>query len=564
MRFGPVPIAEAAGAVLAHSVNLPGGKLKKGVTLGPGELARLAEAGLSEVIVARLEPGDLAEDAAAAAVTAALAPAAEAAGLSISAPFTGRVNLYAARAGLFDVDPLLVHAVNAVHEAVTLATIAPKTWVAARRMLGTVKIIPYAAPRAAVADVAARLDALRADAVDGPQVRPLAVRSARLILTRTPGMAERLLDSGSAAVTARLTALGVAVEGGAAEVVAHETGALAAALATRRADLTLVLAASATSDRSDVTPGAMTRAGGSVRRLGMPVDPGNLLALGEVGGKPVVGLPGCARSPALNGADWVLERLAAGLEVSSDEIAGMGVGGLLKEIASRPAPRAARRAAARPKIAAVLLAAGRSSRFRAGGAGGSLGDHKLLADAGGAPLIRRSAAALVAAAGPVGPLSEVIVVLGHRAEEMRAALSGLSARIVEAASWADGMAASLRAGLAATPEDADGVLVALADMPDVDAALVGRLAAAFDAEEGREIVRPMRRGRPGHPVLFGRRFFEPLAALDGDEGARKVVAAHAERLVEIEVDSDAPLTDLDTVEALQAWRAGRDALIQAG
>ena len=71
----------------------------------------------------------------------------------------------------------------------------------------------------------------------------------------------------------------------------------------------------------------------------MPVDPGNLLVLGDLRGQPVIGLPGCARSPALNGADWVLERVACGLDITDDDIAGMGVGGLLKEIPLRPQPR---------------------------------------------------------------------------------------------------------------------------------------------------------------------------------------------------------------------------------
>ena len=102
---------------------------------------------------------------------------------------------------------------------------------------------------------------------------------------------------------------------------------------------------SATSDLHDVAPEAVRRAGGQVERFGMPVDPGNLLFTGRIGTRPVIGLPGCARSPALNGADWVLERLACGLEVGDDDIAAMGVGGLLKEIPLRPQLREPRKTA---------------------------------------------------------------------------------------------------------------------------------------------------------------------------------------------------------------------------
>jgi molybdenum cofactor cytidylyltransferase len=125
-------------------------------------------------------------------------------------------------------------------------------------------------------------------------------------------------------------------------VVAHETAALAAALVEAPGDLVLILTGSATADAADVAPAALRAAGGRLLHYGMPVDPGNLLFLGDLGGRPVVGLPGCARSPALNGADWVLERLVCGVPVGPEEIMAMGVGGLLKEIPSRPAPREGR------------------------------------------------------------------------------------------------------------------------------------------------------------------------------------------------------------------------------
>ncbi len=535
--------------MLAHSLRLASGKLKKGKTLSAEDVAALGAEGVETVTAARLEPGDVGEDAAAAALAAALAPDAAARGISVAQPFTGRVNLYATRPGLFEIAPSLVHAVNAVDEAVTLATLPPESWVAPRRMLATAKIIPYAAPEAALA----RAVEIASAAGDGlPRVRPLAVSRVRVLLTKTRGMSEKLLAGGADAVNARLAALGLPTPE--AEIVAHDADALAAALRSGEADLTLILAASATSDRRDVAPAAIVAAGGRIERLGMPVDPGNLLVLGDVAGAPVVGLPGCARSPALNGADWVLERRVAGRTVRSAEIAGMGGGGLLKEIPSRPSPRAARRAAAaRPKISAVLLAAGGSTRFAESDPAGG---HKLLEAVDGAPLVRRSAAALAQALG--GALDELVIVLGARAEEMTAALQGLDARLEPAAAGRDGMAASLRAGLGAIAADADAVLVALADMPEVDAALVGRLAAAFDAEEGREIVRPAVRGRPGHPVLFGRRFFEALTHLSGDEGARRIIAEHPDRLVEIAVENDAPLLDLDDRRAFDAYLASRD------
>jgi len=123
------------------------------------------------------------------------------------------------------------------------------------------------------------------------------------------------------------------------QLVAHDIGPLAEALRQSHAEITFVLTSSATSDLQDTAPEAVRQAGGVVTHFGMPVDPGNLLFIAEIEGRPVIGLPGCARSPALNGADWVMERILCGVQVGPAEIMQMGVGGLLKEIPSRPKPR---------------------------------------------------------------------------------------------------------------------------------------------------------------------------------------------------------------------------------
>ncbi len=144
-------------------------------------------------------------------------------------------------------------------------------------------------------------------------------------------------DKGFRVMRDRLARLEVALTRGA--VVAHREAALAAALKTATAELILILTASATSDINDVGPAALRAAGGDVIHFGMPVDPGNLLFLGTLYDRPVIGLPGCAKSPALNGADWVLERVICGLALTGADIQRLGVGGLLKEIPSRPRPR---------------------------------------------------------------------------------------------------------------------------------------------------------------------------------------------------------------------------------
>jgi molybdenum cofactor cytidylyltransferase len=324
MRFGPVPLDRAEGAVLAHAEL--GGRLRKGAVLTAEALAALAAAGVGAVTVARLDPGDVAEDAAAAALGAALAGA----GVTVTPPVNGRVNLKATGPGLAAVDAARVHALNRVDPAITLATLPDLQRCAAGTLVATVKIITYAVAGPA-------LDRALAVARGAVGLHPVVLRRAALVQTVVPGMAPRLVAKGERAVRGRLDALGLTLD--TATVVPHEAAPLAAALRATEADMVLILTGSATSDGDDTGPAALRLAGGSVARFGMPVDPGNLLFLGAIGGRPVIGLPGCARSPALNGADWVLERLACGIAVTGDDIAAMGVGGLLKEIPSRPQRR---------------------------------------------------------------------------------------------------------------------------------------------------------------------------------------------------------------------------------
>ena len=325
MKFGPLDVGAAEGAILAHSLMLDDGALRKGRRLEPDDIQRLQTAGIASVIAARLGPEDLGEDAAAMRIGSCL----DAPGFHLGGVFTGRVNLIADKPGVVRVDAAAISALNAVDEGLTIATLPDVTRVEPDQLVATVKVIPYALPGKVVE---AAIKALGDASI---RLHPFRGGTARLILTRTPGFKDSLLVKGEEVIRARVEALGYDLTDVA--IVAHEEAAIAAAL--QPADLTLILGASATSDREDVAPAAVVKAGGKIDRFGMPVDPGNLLFLGQIGGNPVVGLPGCARSPALNGVDWVLERLSADLPVTGTDIAAMGVGGLLKEMTGRPQPR---------------------------------------------------------------------------------------------------------------------------------------------------------------------------------------------------------------------------------
>ena len=531
MLFSNVPPAEAEGCILVHGLRAGGRLLKKGRVLGKTDVQHLLDAGVRSITVARLESDDVPEDAAAARIAEALAGD----GTRVGAAFTGRSSLYAASSGLMVFDPQAIDAINSVHESITLATLAPFAPVNPGEMIATVKIIPYAAPlHAVIAAVHAGERTIR--------VAPFRPMRAALISTFLDGQKPALLDKNRAALDARLAALGgeVIFE----RRVPHRTEPLSQALrdaATARPEIFFVFGASAIADRRDIIPAAIVCAGGEVEHFGMPVDPGNLLLLANLNGVPAIGLPSCARSPKTNGFDFVLQRIFAGLLVSGREIMRLGVGGLLQEIPSRPQPRDTGNHTLRaPRIAAIVLAAGLSSR---------MGMNKLLQEWRDKPLLRWSVeAALASEARPV------IVVTGHDAANAEAALQGLNVIFVRNSAYREGLSSSLKAGLSALPDSADGVLIMLGDMPQVGSALLNRLIAAFSPPDGRSICIAVHDGKRGNPVLWSHAYFGEIAEINGDTGARHLLAQHEEQVCEVDADAGV-LRDVDTPEALAQLRA---------
>ncbi|MGA7262716.1 MAG: molybdopterin-binding/glycosyltransferase family 2 protein [Stellaceae bacterium] len=551
MNFGEVPVAEAEGAILAHSLKLGTTALKKARILSHADVELIAASGLSRIVVARLEPGDIGEDEAAWRVAAAAAGAE----IEAAAPFTGRANLFAKTRGLLVFDPERLDRLNLVDETVTLGTLPPFATVEPKQMVATVKIIPFAAPETAVARC------IDAAAADGPLLRvaPFVPRSVGLVQTRLPGLKESVLDKTRQVTEGRLAALGCRLVF--EERCAHETNDLASTIRDALGhgiDILLIHGASAILDRRDVIPAAIVAAGGRIDHFGMPVDPGNLLLLGHVAERVVLGLPGCARSPKVNGFDWVLERLVAGLPVGSAEIMRMGSGGLLAEIPSRPLPRAEatpaeQRPAAKPagpRIGALLLAAGQSRRMG--------GPNKLLAEVDGTPMVAYVARRVLASRA-----RPIIAVLGNQADAVDAALGKLPVERVRNPEFAGGLSTSLKRGIAALPSDLDGALICLGDMPLISGRHIDRLIAAFNPLEGRAIIVPTRRGKRGNPVLWSKRFFPEMAELAGDVGAKHLIGEHAELVAEVEMDDDAILVDIDTPEALEALRQKKGPVIEA-
>jgi molybdenum cofactor cytidylyltransferase len=533
VKFGAVAPKDALGATAVHTIRQGALVLKKGTLIGPAEIAALEAAGIKDVVVAQLEPGDVAEDVAAAEIAKKVAGE----GVHIDRAFTGRANLFAQTSGVLVVDKDAIDRLNRVDEAITFATLPAYKPVVAGEMIATVKIIPFAVAKTA------RDAALAGVAEPLLHVAPYRIRKVGVVSTVLPGLAPKVIEKTLKITAERLAPAGATIV--AERRVPHERAALARALdevLKAGAELAIVFGASAIADRRDVIPAALEAIGGHIEHFGMPVDPGNLLMIGDADGHPVLGAPGCARSPKENGFDWVLMRLLAGLPVPRQDITGLGVGGLLMEIVTRPQPRTEPVPEKGRNIAAVVLAAGRSSRMG--------GPNKLLAEIGGRPLVRIVVDAVLASRA-----RPVLVVTGHQRERVEAALAGLPVKFAHNPHFADGLGTSLKTGIAALPAEADGVVVCLGDMPQVDADLIDRLIGAFDPAKGALVVVPTIDGKRGNPVVWSRRFFSDLMVVEGDVGARYLIGRYPEAVAEVPLTGTAAFTDVDTPEALEAVKA---------
>lgn len=191
-------------------------------------------------------------------------------------------------------------------------------------------------------------------------------------------------------------------------------------------------------------------------------------------------------------------------------------------------------------LAALILAAGRSTR---------MGSNKLLEVLSDRPLLRHVVDAALASRA-----DHVYVVTGHQEASVHAALSSCAVTFVTNSNYAEGLATSLKAGIAALPSTCDAVIVLLGDMPLIDSEIIDRLITAFESAPSASAIVPTYQGEWGNPVLLMRRLFEAVKNLEGDAGARKLLMAHREQVIELPVSSSSILFDLDTPEALAKAR----------
>ena len=527
MQFGSFSPEDAVGGVLAHAMTLPdGSKLQKGVPITAETASLLVSLGVTSVIAALPAGDDVFENDAA----TRLGNIFKNSSIRIDSARTGRVNLFAKTDGVFDVDASLIDEFNSVDSSVTIATLPRFSSVNTGRLIATIKIIPYAVANS----VLTRLEALNFK--DAMSVFAYRAKKVGLIATQLPSLKSTTMDKTRKVLEQRLGLSG-------SEIlhetrIPHSQEELAAAIRDikQSCDLIIVFGASAISDIGDVIPAAIEEVGGDIIRFGMPVDPGNLLLLADLEGIPVLGAPGCARSSAENGFDWILQRLLADLPVSGDAISRMGVGGLLMETGARPHSRLKPKSEV-PKTAAIILAAGQSRRM------GEV--NKLTAELNGQAVIRHVADGI-----EESDINSVCVVTGHAPEEVQNVLSEFDFAFVHNSQFQEGLSTSLAAGVASLDEDVSHALILLGDMPFITDAMINQLLEAGKNNPGSIIVSTIA-GKRGNPVLWPRVFFEELCSISGDVGARHLIGQHRDMVVEVELGEAAGL-DLDTPAALQA------------
>ena len=327
MKFGMEKTEHAAGGILAHSLVCGKERFRKGKLLDEKDVSKLIRYGYDHVAVARLEDHDTEENLAATRVAENIHFIAEPENFKKSTAFTGRVNIFARSTGIVIFDEESLIKANAIDNMITIATVPNYSQVSKGFIVATVKIISYGV-------MTLKLEKVASLVTGTIRLKKPKYSSAHLITTK---ISRGTSDKALSAIKKRTDILGLSFTVN--KDIPHNEGNLKEAIDDSTSDVILILTASATSDISDVAPMAVKSLGGNILRFGIPVDPGNLLFLGMLYDKPIIGLPGCAKSPAINGADWVISRVVCGHIPGEREFASMGVGGLLKENNSRPMPR---------------------------------------------------------------------------------------------------------------------------------------------------------------------------------------------------------------------------------
>ena len=522
---------ESLGSVIAQTYNLPGKTISKGTFVTSEIVDYFKEGEVQNMICAVPDNGDIHEDEAANIISNAI----DRSHIYIESASTGRVNFKSRSLCLVRYKRDLIKKVNLVDESIAFSIVEHNQLLAKNDLIATLKIIPFFTQKKYVDQVISILDKNELF-----KTHSLNKKEVSLIQTSFEWQKKSMFKATSNVTRNRLEALDCSLNE--EKLIRHDYKVLCSEIRSSiksGIDILLISGASAITDRSDYIPKAILSEGGEIIQYGLAVDPGNLLLVGKIGKTTIIGMPGCARSPKLNGFDWVLQLLMADIPVVKEELAEMGAGGLLMEIASRPLPRALAKNVNKQekKIMGVILAAGNSTRMGK--------DNKLLRNIGDAPLIRNLAIEILKS-----DLDSCSIVLGYQSDKVADVIKDLNVNLILNPLWKEGQASSLRAAINTLDSTYSDLLIMLGDLPGIKSSHINSIIEEHLLTDNRKskITIPSFKGQKGNPVIWGRSFFHDLSNLEGDVGGRTLFSEHPAAINILEMNDPWVVKDADTPE----------------
>ncbi len=531
---------ESLGSVIAQTYNLPGKTISKGTFVTSEIVDYFKEVDVQTILCAVPDNGDIHEDEAANIISNAI----DRSHIYAESASTGRVNFKSQALCLVRYKRDLIKEVNLVDESIAFSIVEHNQLLAKNDLIATLKIIPFFTQKKYVDQVISILDKNELF-----KTHSLNKKEVSLIQTSFVWQKKSMFKATSNVTRNRLESLDCSLNE--EKLIRHDYNVLRTEIRSSiesGIDILLISGASAIIDRSDYIPKAILSEGGEIIQYGLAVDPGNLLLVGKIAETTIIGMPGCARSPKLNGFDWVLQLLMADIPVVKEELAEMGAGGLLMEIASRPLPRALAKSVNKreKKIMGVILAAGNSRRMGK--------DNKLLKNIDGAPLIRNIALEITKS-----DLDSCSIVLGYQSDKVADVIKDLNINLILNPLWKEGQASSLKVALNSLTSSYSDLLVMLGDLPGIKSGHINRIIEEHLSSENRrsKITIPSFKGEKGNPVIWGKSFFHDLSNLEGDVGGRVLFDQHPAAINLIEMDDPGVVTDTDTPEDFRSYLANR-------
>ena len=330
MIFGEIKTESSLNGILASSLVLHENrdiiKVKKGTIINENLINLLLKNNIKLVTCAKLDENDVEENKAVYEISKNILNN-EQSNLTIKDPRQGRCNIISNINGLLVFDHEQLFLINSVTDEIGVASLKPYSYVKKNQVIASIKAIPFAINKEVLKQIIKASNHCF-------KVLPFLKKNVHLIQSRNQNTLEKVLEK--TVVTTKKRLLNCGITSILEKKCNHEIKSLSSKIhesIDENADLILVFGASAICDKNDVVPKSLKKNNGKILRLGMPVEPGNLILLGEIKNAyktiTFIGMPGCARSPKENGVDWILWRILCGLSISNNNINYMGNGGLL-------------------------------------------------------------------------------------------------------------------------------------------------------------------------------------------------------------------------------------------